>query len=71
MFFISVFHCMKFPSTRVIYRFLCYHVNWSYGGSIIVYHSLVYDFKVGPTNIYVLAMPMHYWHIFQLVCLLQ
>ena len=23
-----------------------------------MYHSLVYDFKVGPTNIYVLAMPM-------------
>ena len=49
---------MKFPSTRVVYCFLCYHVNWSYGGSIIVYHSLVYDFKVGPINIYVLATPM-------------
>ena len=47
------------PSTRIVYCFLCYHVNWSYGGSIIVYHSLVYyDFKVGPTNIYVLATPM-------------
>ena len=47
----------KFLSTRVIYCFLCYHVNWSYGGSIIVYHSLVYDFKVGPAIIYVLATP--------------
>ena len=24
----------------------------------MVYHSLVYDFRVGPTNIYVLATPM-------------
>ena len=24
-----------------------------------MYHSLVYDFKVGPTNIYALATPMN------------
>ena len=25
-----------------------------------MYHSLVYDFNVGPNNIYVLATPMFY-----------